>query len=658
MITRSGYPERAAHAAWISVTTYAFGLWVQLQNYWFFAPRDADDWGDAAWFVARLPFVLLDYAALAWAVGLVHRGWVRGPIRATAFWCGWLGLQLFLVADQLGYKLAGGHVRVSQLNGELQDAGLLIRELWSSIKVELDPWMWANALAAFALVPILTHPRGLSRRELRIRAPRAVAALYVVVALFASSVGERYGLERHPLLTLAASVAWREDPLPPFDAALADDLERPRYGHDHESPTERAAHASAQTTLRHGTRPPLVLLYVLESVGSRQLFGPDGEVRRELAPNVAELASAGVSFDRVYSPFPSTALAHVAMLTSGPTITWGDYAALIERRYVGPNLVGELSRLGYRVGVFSTGDLGFERLGSFYRGLNVDHIAHYGDGRTELDVSGTLNSWGVTSDEMRRVVVRWIDAQAGRPEPLAVVFLTLETHHPYDRPASHVGPRPGDSLRDHYENALHYTDAVLGRMREDLEQRDLWGKALVLVTGDHGEAFGGHHRGNYGHRNGLFEENVCSFLVIATPRRPIARLASHRVASLGDVGPTLLGLLGGDTTRLPGRDLLDPAFVPRMVYFYTSATPPRWGLCDGRWKYIAGMADESPRLYDLALDPDERRNLAAARPDQLATYRSLCAAWYAKTGNEFVRGLEDHVPDATTRAVRDRLGGR
>ena len=92
-----------------------------------------------------------------------------------------------------------------------------------------------------------------------------------------------------------------------------------------------------------------------------------------------------------------------------------------------------------------------------------------------------------------------------------------------------------------------------------------------------------------------------------------------------DVVPTALGLLGIDADRaLLGRDLrplMDGRAVPSDPFYQESLFGRlncHWAALRGwvkdDWKLITGAA---PELYNLAEDPGELRNLAAAQPDRV-----------------------------------------
>jgi arylsulfatase A-like enzyme len=170
---------------------------------------------------------------------------------------------------------------------------------------------------------------------------------------------------------------------------------------------------------------------------------------------------------------------------------------------------------------------------------------------------------------------------------------------------------------------------------------------IVVVTADHGESLGEH--GLMGHHVLLHEEVLRVPLVVRAPGLPGPRVVTEP-ASLVDVAPTILSLAGlaGATPRtVQGRDLLAPRAEPRGVF------AEWWGLLPGRprgrlerglfgddltarqvFAFIEHAADKdsakaivqgrwkllwtsngSVALYDLAADPGETRDLAAARPE-------------------------------------------
>ncbi|MGH2544388.1 MAG: sulfatase, partial [Ardenticatenaceae bacterium] len=88
-----------------------------------------------------------------------------------------------------------------------------------------------------------------------------------------------------------------------------------------------------------------------------------------------------------------------------------------------------------------------------------------------------------------------------------------------------------------YRDMVAYNDARFGEVVAMLRARGQWEGSLVIVAGDHGEAFGEH--GLMGHTNGLWEEQIGVPLLVKFPRQTEASVCDG-VVSLMDVVPTIL----------------------------------------------------------------------------------------------------------------------
>ena len=152
-------------------------------------------------------------------------------------------------------------------------------------------------------------------------------------------------------------------------------------------------------------------------------------------------------------------------------------------------------------------------------------------------------------------------------------------------------------------------------------------RTLFIVVGDHGEAFQ-QHEGNFAHTLFLYEENVRVPLIISAPGLTLGTLRVPQIASLTDLGPTTLALLGleGDR-RQEGRSLLDP--VAGYARFYTDHGPLKLGLRHGTWKFIHETEHDRSRLFQLATDPREQTDLAPSEHERAALYRRHLLEWSA-----------------------------
>jgi hypothetical protein len=192
---------------------------------------------------------------------------------------------------------------------------------------------------------------------------------------------------------------------------------------------------------------------------------------------------------------------------------------------------------------------------------------------------------------------------------------------------------------------MKYVDAQMERLVE--YARKAFDDNLVLVvSGDHGQAFGDRHAGNLVHKNHLYEENVKNFLILVDFRRPPQSrgLSSSTVATLGDILPTVAGYVLGETLEVPGQNLFSESYLPRLAFFHKNALPQKWGMVDGQWKYIAELNNSgAAELYDLSQDPTEQKNLASQFPERLEVYRDLLQRWFVTTDREFLVKAIGHV---------------
>jgi hypothetical protein len=196
-------------------------------------------------------------------------------------------------------------------------------------------------------------------------------------------------------------------------------------------------------------------------------------------------------------------------------------------------------------------------------------------------------------------------------------------------------------------------------MFEQMDRRGLLEDTLILLVGDHGEAFGNRHRGNLIHKNFLYEENLRSFLVLLAPGLVKGLIVSERVATMGDVLPTVLRALGAEPVDIPGQSLWPSDYEPRPVFFHKNTHPELWGLHDGQWKFVAHRSGEKhAELYDLHLDPEEQENRVYLHPERVELYDRLCAKWFAVANRRFVERLRDYEPFASRMLAASELDSK
>lgn len=602
--------------------------------------------GGRALLVVRLPLLQLENAAVALLLGAVARRLIRRSLSALALLL-FLLCNAWVLADQIVYKLFFHHVQRAMLD-DLAGA----RSLASSAAAEIDRTFIVSAIVVVALSVFVLRgftlgapppPTWLMPLIMRRRRPLLLAvACFAVASVVTQARFPHHDLAHHPIAALASSfVAHLRRP--PTFAARVRDLRSLRFG----APTADDGDALGRARDALADGHPNVVLFVLESVGARQLFDA-GAPPAEVAPALRALFDHGLLFDTVYTVHPSTTRSTVALVYGGATVTIGNILRDLTLPYHGPTLPGTLAAQGWDTGLFSAADLAFENLGAALGQAGYRTVFDFGAQPEAFRRGAALNSWGGRDDVIAREAASWMGAPRSPARPFFLHFITNATHHPYDTPPA-FAPPPGfaqrtaglpDEKRNHLR-ALAYVDAALRALLDEIDRRGLADETLVAITGDHGESFAEWHEENLMHRNFLYEENVRTFLLLARGRRLAGPVISHRAGTVGDILPTIVTLAGGAPPAVQGQDLLAPSWTPRIAYFQKNADPPDWGLRDGRWKFIGAQDGERAQLFDLESDPTEQHDVAAAHRDMTALYRDMCASWLVRSQDDFTAQLDD-----------------
>jgi arylsulfatase A-like enzyme len=342
------------------------------------------------------------------------------------------------------------------------------------------------------------------------------------------------------------------------------------------------------------SRPNLVLV-VMDTVRGDRL-GSSG-YRRATTPNLDRLALRGVLFREARSTAPWTLPSHASMFTGRLPHQLGMSGSKPLPSDV-PTLAETLSDHGYRTGGFVGNTYfcnswyglgrGFQHYEDYYRDNLVispyEALRCSGLGRAILTAivgegnarSGTINALKDAS-RVNGDFLDWLDRSGDRP---FFVFLNyIDTHDPYqahDTAYARFGRAPEspeeqelirswhafdktrvdesalELLEDCYDDSLRALDARLGELFEELKLRKQIDNTYVVITSDHGEAFGEH--GLYLHGQSLHRNETHVPLIIWGPHGVPAARSIDRPVSLVDLAATALELLDIDSSdRLPGK---------------------------------------------------------------------------------------------------------
>ncbi|MEZ4255852.1 MAG: sulfatase-like hydrolase/transferase [Polyangiales bacterium] len=324
--------------------------------------------------------------------------------------------------------------------------------------------------------------------------------------------------------------------------------------------------------------------------------------RAQVAPFLTSLAKKGALVDVAYSVVPHTSKAIVS-------VQCGIYPKLDVRidEATGGGIPTEcLARLlreqGFATGFFQSAEHSYEHRGELISEIGFEHFV----GKEQLPHEGFDESsyFGYEDDALVGPFVAWMGAQK---RPVFASILTVTSHHPYSVPRGFETTSFVDDPRlNDYLNTVRYTDRFLSKLVGALDAKGLLADTMLVIVGDHGEAFGEH--GRFQHDNSVYDETLRVPLVLygggIAPGTRIGGLRQHV-----DIAPTVVEVLGFEPSRpMFGASLLRPDGHDEVYLhcFYRSFCR---GLRRGNLKFIDNFARRGPEVYDLAKDPGERANL-------------------------------------------------
>jgi arylsulfatase A-like enzyme len=229
--------------------------------------------------------------------------------------------------------------------------------------------------------------------------------------------------------------------------------------------------------------------------------------------------------------------------------------------------------------------------------------------------------------------------------------------------ASTLGRPAGEELaRAHYDAAVAYEDREIGKLLEALgSARE---RTVVVFLSDHGQELFEHGRLDHG---APYEFVLRVPLIVADPRRPSAPRRVTEMVETIDVAPTLLELAGVPAdAAMAGRSLLpflDGTMTGREPQPVLSITDPfRLSLrtqtrhlvrCSQPGCPKVGGASSVLELYDPVADPDERTDLSATLPADVAALAAALEAGAASvsTGR---RAVGSALSEDARRTLRER----
>ena len=380
-------------------------------------------------------------------------------------------------------------------------------------------------------------------------------------------------------------------------------------------------------------------------------------------PRLDALAARGVVFERAYvaAPLcrPSLASIVTGLYPHQHRICCNDPAGKGPRNEMDYKYMKDLATvprllrpLGYR---------------SLQTGKWWEH--HYGAGgfTDGMTVQGRHGEAGLAiGRQTMEPIYTFMDDCAARKEPFFLWYAPMMPHTPHNPPErllqKYAEARPAADAK--YYAMCEWFDETCGQVLDALQKRGLRENTLVLFLADNGwtQGYLADKEGKARGKRTPYEGGVRTPVIVEWPGHTKAARRTDLVSSV-DLAPTILAACGAKATPgMQGLNLLEAAVggkaLPRQAVFgeafvHTAVDMERPGanlqarwVRQGDWKLIvpaagadaagsphgkAAAARDAPantELFNLAEDPFEAKDQAAARPDQVAALRRALDAWW------------------------------
>jgi arylsulfatase A-like enzyme len=430
---------------------------------------------------------------------------------------------------------------------------------------------------------------------------------------------------------------------------------------------------------------PNVIVILADDLGFNDLGVQGG--KDIPTPNIDSLAKSGTRFTQAYVSCPYCSPTRAGLNTGRYQTRFGhefnepgpegreNFGLPLSEKTIADRMRG----LGYATGAIGKWHLGFsenrrpmargydEFFGTlantpFYRPTN------FVDSRKSADVQPIDDPDFYTTDKYAERIEQFITAHKGHPFFLYLPFNAQ--HVPSQAPQKYLDRFPNitNQERKLYAGMLAAFDDAVGRMLKTLRDNQLEENTLIFFTSDNGGPMtkmgqngsnNGVHRGQKGD---VWDGGIHVPLFVQWKSKlPAGKVYEQPVISL-DILPTAVAAAGGT----PGTDWkLDGVNLLPFIQGQNTAAPhdhlcwrfgPQWAIRQGNWKLAVGFDEAAnptpgqpnlykvtaPQLHDLASDPGESKDLAAAQPQKVAALKALYDQWNAQ--NEAPRWMPNPNP--------------
>ena len=224
------------------------------------------------------------------------------------------------------------------------------------------------------------------------------------------------------------------------------------------------------------TQPVNVILVILESF-SNKVIEPLGGLKG-VCPRINQFCREGLVFSSFYATGIRSDKGISSLLASYPAVLKSSSVMLYPDKMKKLDLLPTyFANRGYDLSFYYGGDPDFYNQKMLVMQSGIRKMVSRGS--FPIGVS-TMQKWGAPDAYVFDRAFKDLDQKT---KPYFSIVYTLSSHEPFDIP--NYEKIPGKGGREHYLNAVSYTDQSLGNFIDRLKSRPNWKHTLVIITADH-----------------------------------------------------------------------------------------------------------------------------------------------------------------------------
>lgn len=331
--------------------------------------------------------------------------------------------------------------------------------------------------------------------------------------------------------------------------------------------------------------------------------------------NIDYLANTGIMFTKAFCQVPLTLPSHTSIMTGLYPHHHGvrnNGTYIFDKK--SPTLAKILKEKGFKTAAFISAYVLDRRFGlDFGFELYDDEVPINPLSPHQLEAERK-------AEEVSKKALKWLKNNLNNKFFLWIHY--YDPHTPYAPPKKYA-----DKYEDPYDGEIAYVDDQIGLLITFLKKNNIYSDTLIIIIGDHGEAFGEHQELTHGMF--LYDTTIHIPFIIKFPKFNKHKKINATVRSI-DLFPTILDLLHINNYKSDGNSLIPliKSFSRKnnLINYAETLYPnnfkwsPLFSIRTKEWKLIDSP---KPELYDLLNDPEEKANIIQKYPEKAKKFMDL-----------------------------------